>query len=222
MNFANSSGLWTAGTVLTIDNWSGTPTTGSGNDQIIFGSDNTGLSAAQVSQIKFSGFAPGATILANGEVVPTSAPYLLGDINRDGHVNVGRYLGHAHRAQRHQRLPGGPPDLTLGDVAYISDLNADGQFNNADLQGLLDYLIQGHGSVAAVPEPSTMASAASVLLSVGRFRRPSREWLRGGAVFRCGCKPWFDDAFLRRKQLPSVRIGRDLSLRDARDAPSMG
>ena len=157
LNFAKSSGLWTAGTVLTIDNWSGTPITGSGIDQIIFGSDNTGLSAAQVSQIKFSGFAPGATILANGEVVPTSAPYLLGDINRDGHVNVADIAAMLTELKDINAYRVAHPTLTLGDVAYISDLNADGQFNNADLQGLLDYLIQGHGSVAAVPEPSTLA-----------------------------------------------------------------
>ena len=157
LNFAKSSGLWTAGTVLTIDNWSGTPITGSGSDQIIFGSDNTGLSAAQVSQIKFSGFAPGATILANGEVVPISAPYLLGDINRDGHVNVADIAAMLTELKDINAYRAAHPTLTLGDVAYISDLNADGQFNNADLQGLLDYLIQGHGSVAAVPEPSSLA-----------------------------------------------------------------
>ena len=59
---------WTAGKVLSIVNWSGA-LTGGGTDQLIVGTTNAGLTAAQLSEIHFQGFT-GAKMLANGEVVP--------------------------------------------------------------------------------------------------------------------------------------------------------
>lgn len=79
LTFANSSGqAWTAGKTLTIVNWNGNAA-GGGPDQIFFGTDATGLTAAQLAQIKWT--APnggsdvtGASILASGEIVPYVAP----------------------------------------------------------------------------------------------------------------------------------------------------
>jgi autotransporter-associated beta strand protein len=81
LRFAASSGVaWAAGTTLTIANWNGS-ITGGGAEQVMFDSNSSGLSAGQVSQLRFvnpPGFPAGsyvATILSTGEVVPlTVAP----------------------------------------------------------------------------------------------------------------------------------------------------
>ncbi|MDB6016814.1 MAG: lipolytic protein family, partial [Pedosphaera sp.] len=81
--FADSSAeAWTAGAILSILNWSGS-TNGGGSDQLFFGTNASGLTLAQLAQIRFvnpAGFPPGtnfARILATGEVVPTVQPVLL-------------------------------------------------------------------------------------------------------------------------------------------------
>ena len=54
LNFANSSGeTWAAGTILTITNWNGNPA-GGGAEQLKFGTSQSGLTSAQLSQIRFS------------------------------------------------------------------------------------------------------------------------------------------------------------------------
>ena len=73
--FADSSGQgWTAGQTFLVLNWTGS-LSGGGTDQLIFGSDASGLTSGQLSQVTFrdpngvSGdFA--AQILGTGEVVP--------------------------------------------------------------------------------------------------------------------------------------------------------
>ena len=78
--FANSSAsTWTTATTLSIWNWSGTPLTGGGTDQLYFGTDSTGLTSGQLAQVEFfSGAGTGdlgsAIILANGELVPVPEP----------------------------------------------------------------------------------------------------------------------------------------------------
>ena len=78
--FAASSGVaWTAATALTISNWNGS-ITGGGAERVVFGSSSSGLTAAQLSQIRFAnppGFPAGtyaAAVLSTGEVVPLTAP----------------------------------------------------------------------------------------------------------------------------------------------------
>lgn len=80
--FANSSGeIWSNGTALIVNNWSGS-LLGGGREQLKFGTDSTGLSAAQLAQIQFVNPAglPSATyaaeLLPTGEVVPY-APHWL-------------------------------------------------------------------------------------------------------------------------------------------------
>jgi hypothetical protein len=77
--FANSSAsnpgpadFWIAGKTLTIKGWTGEAGSSGTAGKLIFGIDNTGLTAAQLAQITFEGFS-GATILATGEVVPVTA-----------------------------------------------------------------------------------------------------------------------------------------------------
>jgi MYXO-CTERM domain-containing protein len=78
--FANSSAQTWNGT-LSIYNWSGTLVAGNGADQLYFGTDPTGLSSTQLSQISFysdsgttflgdAGFANGL----DGEIVPVPEP----------------------------------------------------------------------------------------------------------------------------------------------------
>jgi hypothetical protein len=75
LRFPNSSGLTWSNETLTIINWNGS-LSGGGSQQIFFGSDNTGLTSQQLSQIKFQnpgGVSPGiypAIILTNGEIIP--------------------------------------------------------------------------------------------------------------------------------------------------------
>jgi autotransporter-associated beta strand protein len=82
LSFADSSGsLWTAGTLLTIANWSGL-SGGGGMDQLYFGNSASGL-GSHLSAIHFlnpDGFAPGtygAQILPTGEVVAIPEPTAL-------------------------------------------------------------------------------------------------------------------------------------------------
>jgi type VI secretion system secreted protein VgrG len=78
--FANSSAQTWTGT-LSIYNWSGTALTGNGTDQIYFGTDSTGLTSTQLSQIAFYSDS-GTTLLGtavyasgmDGEVVPVTEP----------------------------------------------------------------------------------------------------------------------------------------------------
>ncbi|MEY2544539.1 MAG: type secretion system secreted protein VgrG [Verrucomicrobiota bacterium] len=65
--FANSSGQTWSGT-LSIYNWSGTPVVGKSTDQLYFGTDSTGLTATQLSQIAFYSDS-GATFLGSADFV---------------------------------------------------------------------------------------------------------------------------------------------------------
>lgn len=77
--FANSKLSTWSGT-LNIYNWSGTPLTGGGTDQLYFGSDATGLTSSQLLDIQFysgsgtGAYGAGAIILANGELDPVPEP----------------------------------------------------------------------------------------------------------------------------------------------------
>jgi hypothetical protein len=75
LHFSDSSAKTWTGT-LSIWDWSGTPTTGGGAEQILFGGTATGLSAGQLLQISFYSdngntfISNTALILADGEIVP--------------------------------------------------------------------------------------------------------------------------------------------------------
>ena len=73
--FANSgASTWTGS--LSVYNWTGNPDTGAGTDRLFFGSDQTGLTPAQLAQITFfsdAGTTPIGTStyqLSTGEVIP--------------------------------------------------------------------------------------------------------------------------------------------------------
>ena len=76
LSFANSSTVtWSNQAVLTIEHWNGC-VTGGGSQQIFVGSDSSGLTPQQLTQIQFdapngtAGMYP-AMILQTGEIVPT-------------------------------------------------------------------------------------------------------------------------------------------------------
>jgi hypothetical protein len=75
LSFANSSGqIWAGGATLLISDWNGNPS-GGGAEQLKFGTDQSGLTFAQLSQIQFqvgTNSYP-AKILDTGEVVPDQA-----------------------------------------------------------------------------------------------------------------------------------------------------
>lgn len=91
--FSNSSAIgWTSGKTLTISGWVGTAGNTGSAGKIKFGVDNTGLSSSQLAQITFTGYGPGAIILNDGEIVPSSATLNVdqtGFTNNFGSVNVG-------------------------------------------------------------------------------------------------------------------------------------
>jgi hypothetical protein len=80
ISFTDSSGQsWNSSAMLLISNWSGS-ITGGGNDRLKFGGNASGLTAAQLNQVRFlnpAGF-PAATypaqILTTGEIVPGPRP----------------------------------------------------------------------------------------------------------------------------------------------------
>lgn len=79
---ASDTATWTSGAKLSVLGWSGSRT-GGGTDQLIFGTNNTALTAAQLASVQFinpDGLPPyvyEAWILSNGEVVPATPPPTL-------------------------------------------------------------------------------------------------------------------------------------------------
>jgi hypothetical protein len=87
----SGSAAWSGSSILTITNWSGLPG-GGGTDQLKFGNSASGLSSAQLAQIRFinpAGFAAGtyfAKILSTGEVVPSVNPILVWHLTQQVYV----------------------------------------------------------------------------------------------------------------------------------------
>ena len=153
---------WTG--TLSITNWT------LGSSHLIVGSDNTGLSSAQLGQIKFGDFAKGAQISAVsnsmvsvGEITP-----LIGDINQDGKTNLADIQALA-TALVDMHAYATSHGFTASDVSFILDVNQDGSANNADLQGELALLTHpgtGSSSAAPVPEPSSGMLAVAALVGI--------------------------------------------------------
>src|SRR5690606_16943520 len=72
LEFSNSSSIAWSGT-LTIYDWVGSPSGGT-QGRIFFGNNASGLTSAQLAQISFNGFGPGAILLSSGELVPIAIP----------------------------------------------------------------------------------------------------------------------------------------------------
>lgn len=83
IEFSNSSGQsWTGGD-LTIQGWVGTPGATGSEGRIFIGTDENGLTQAQLSQISFDGYLGPAILLSTGELVPSAInASLFDDFNR--------------------------------------------------------------------------------------------------------------------------------------------
>ena len=172
--------VWT-GSALTIDDWvNGLTHVFVGNTPYSASSTTMGLSASQLQRITFSGFSPGATLIAGGELVPQDVggaiPALLkGDINHDNHVNAADVTAMLSAITDLNKFAS-TNNLFASDVAFLGDVDSDGSFTNADIQSLLTLLVNGGGSVAAVPEPTSIWLFAVALpgLVLAVARRPGR------------------------------------------------
>jgi Dockerin type I domain len=100
-----------------------------------------------------------------------SLPTLLGDLNRDGHVNAADIVAmeQALTNSGNFKASHGLNDPTVFET--VADVNNDGTVNNADLQGLLDLLKSGGGSANPVPEPSTLVMLSMAGITLFRFKR---------------------------------------------------
>ncbi len=65
---------WTPGAMLTIQGWLGALATTGDLGRIFFGTGPGSLTSAQLAAVTFDGYAPGATLLASGELVPYAVP----------------------------------------------------------------------------------------------------------------------------------------------------
>ena len=71
LSFAASNGVtWTAAQTLTINGWTGTEGSSGTAGRIFVGNAATHLTATQLAQINFTGYANGAMLLSTGELVP--------------------------------------------------------------------------------------------------------------------------------------------------------
>jgi len=89
-----------------------------------------------------------------------SAPSILaGDMNFDGHVDAKDIAAlEAALANPTAFVANNPGHgLTTSNLGTYSDVSGNGKFDNANLMALVTFLQAGHGSVAAVPEPTSFA-----------------------------------------------------------------
>jgi Dockerin type I domain len=85
-----------------------------------------------------------------------------GDFNRDGHVNAAD-IPMMLQALADSKSFKTNNDLTDAAFTKLADLNGDGQATNADIQYMLNNLLAGDGSTAAVSEPASFVLLALIL-----------------------------------------------------------
>ena len=128
LSFANSSSeTWTGGATLVINGWNGNPS-GGGAEQLKFGSDQSGLTSAQLNQIHFQlgTNSYSAKILNTGEVVPDNAVTSSLAISRQGHDLVLSWPS-GWKLQTSTEPAGPFFELPEATSPYTNDMTADPQ-----------------------------------------------------------------------------------------------
>jgi len=179
VQFSDSTLLhWVNGTgaTLHVANWN------SGSDHLLFPSV-TSLTGNQLNQIVFDGsglsraqlvpFGGGAELVPTNNV-PTGI-LKFGDINQDGVVNnadIPAFLTALTDLNAYKTLR----SFNDSQMITVADTNYDDIVTNSDIQTLLNLVAGGGGSLAAVPEPSTLALLAiGGAFLVGRRVRTNRK-----------------------------------------------
>ena len=107
--------------------------------------------------------------------ISTPSTILLGDMNFDGHVNT-KDIAAMQLALTNTssylstNFGNGTPSshgVTTGNIGSYADVTGGTTFNNSDEQALLTYLIAGHGSATAVPEPASFVLAGLSAAAIG-------------------------------------------------------
>jgi hypothetical protein len=95
-----------------------------------------------------------------------------GDFNFDGHVNA-LDIAAMQSALADQGAYDTLHGLVPANLVGLGDFNGDGKFTNADLQGFLNYLKAGNGSLSSVPEPASLLllGLAIPALATAAYRR---------------------------------------------------
>ncbi len=100
---------------------------------------------------------------------------LKGDMNFDGHVNA-KDIAAMQLALTNTssylstNFGNGTPSshgVTSANIGSYADVTGGTTFNNSDEQALLTYLIAGHGSATAVPEPTSFVLAGLSAAATG-------------------------------------------------------
>ncbi len=85
---------WTAGAILEIVNWKGSPDNPGTAAKIYVGTDENGLTADQLRNIRFLPLCNGARLLPDGELVPSLAPFISTVTSSfDKPYNYAAYIG---------------------------------------------------------------------------------------------------------------------------------
>jgi hypothetical protein len=126
----------------------------------------------------FSGLGTNVTATFGNGILTVVAP---GDFTRDNHVNAGD-IAAMMAALTDLNAYKTAKDLDNAGLVAIGDFNGDHEVTNADLQGLLNLLKSGGGSLSAVPEPAGWIMAASALLLLAGIWR--RKNCRTGCIKR--------------------------------------
>ena len=105
---------------------------------------------------------PTATVHAELAQFALETLLLPGDFNRDGHTNAAD-IPIMLNALADLNAYKSAQSLSDGQLLAIGDVDQSGGVNNADVQSLLNLLKSGGGSIAAVPEPASIALLALAL-----------------------------------------------------------
>jgi hypothetical protein len=125
LSFANSSGQsWTGGTTLVVTDWNGN-SSGGGAEQLKFGTDQSGLTAAQLNQIQFriGTNSYSAKILSTGEVVPNQVIGPSVVFSQQGNNLVLTWPA-GWTLQLATNVPGPYSDVTNATSPYTNDTTA--------------------------------------------------------------------------------------------------